>query len=245
MDEGMYIGGKNAVREALKANAFIDKLYVAIGTKGQAVDEIIELARKKGIPVQLVSKDRLNEFYTGKHQGIVAKTPPYVYKEVEDILDMAKERNEVPFVIILDGIQDPNNLGSVLRTADACGAHGVIIPKNRAVGITPGVIKASAGAIQYVPVARVTNITTTLKELKKMGLWIIGADLDGDINYYNVDFKDPLGIVIGSEGYGMSRLVKENCDILVKIPMFGKINSLNASIASAVLMYEVVRQRNL
>lgn len=244
MDEGFYIGGKNAVVEALKANSFIDKLYIAVGAKGQIIDEIIKLAREKGIPVQLVSRDKLDEFYAGKHQGVVAKTPPYVYKEVEDILAIAKNKGEHPFVIILDGIQDPNNLGSVLRTADACGAHGVIIPKNRAVGITPGVIKASAGAIQYVSVARVTNMTRTLKELKDVGLWIIGADMDGAINYCDADFKVPVGLVIGSEGYGISRLVKENCDILVKIPMVGKINSLNASIASAILMYEVLRQRN-
>ncbi|WP_026486990.1 23S rRNA (guanosine(2251)-2'-O)-methyltransferase RlmB [Caldanaerobius polysaccharolyticus] len=243
MSEEFYIAGKNAVMEALKADENIDKLYVANGIGGHFIEEILALARDKGIPVQRVNKKKLDDICPGKHQGIVAKAPPYKYKSVEDILKEARDKGEEPFVIVLDSIQDPQNLGSVLRTADACGVHGVIIPKNRAVGITPAVVKASAGAIEYVPVAKVTNIARTLNELKQAGLWIIGADMNGPVDYCDADLKGPIGLVVGSEGMGMRRLVKESCDVLVKIPMVGSINSLNASVAAAILMYEVFRQR--
>ena len=181
---------------------------------------------------------------TGNHQGVIAIVPPFEYCDVDDILNVAKEKNEDPFIIILDGIEDPHNLGAIIRTAETAGAHGVIIPKRRAVGVNSTVNKSSAGAVEYMKVARVNNITETMNYLKEQGLWIIGTDMDTDRYYYNQDMTGPIAIVIGSEGFGMSRLVKENCDILVKIPMKGNITSLNASVSAGIVMYEVVKQKN-
>ena len=190
-------------------------------------------------------KRKLDEMsQTGNHQGVIAIVPPFEYCDVDDILNVAKEKNEDPFIIILDGIEDPHNLGAIIRTAETAGAHGVIIPKRRAVGVNSTVNKSSAGAVEYMKVARVNNITETMNYLKEQGLWIIGTDMDTDRYYYNQDMTGPIAIVIGSEGFGMSRLVKENCDILVKIPMKGNITSLNASVSAGIVMYEVVKQKN-
>lgn len=234
--------GRNPVMEALKSGRDIEKIIVGNDSEG-SIKKIIAIARDKQIPVQFADKpvlDRISD--GGVHQGVAAYVSPYAYCEVEDILQRAAERNEDPFIIILDGIKDPHNLGSIIRTADGAGAHGIIIPKRRAAGITDTVVKTSAGAVEYVPVAKVSNIAQTLDYLKTKGLWIGGCDMDGD-EYYKVNLIGSLALVIGSEGEGIGRLVKEKCDFIVSIPMAGRISSLNASNAAAVLMYEVSRQR--
>lgn len=240
------VEGKNPVIEALKSGTTVEKIYVAKGSMQEGPIKLIQaLAKEKGVPLIEVDKKKLDDMsFIKAHQGVIAIISPYKYSTVDEILEYAKERGEDPFVILLDEIEDPHNLGSIIRSANVFGAHGVIILKRRSALVTPTVIKASAGACMHTKVAKVTNLTQTIKELKDKGLWIIGTDMDGQ-NSYGTNLKGAVGIVIGSEGKGMSRLVKENCDIIVKIPMKGEVNSLNASVAAGVIMYEVVRQRGI
>lgn len=239
------IEGRNAVLEAFRSGKTIDKLYVLDGCQDGPVRSIVREAKKADTIINFVDKERLDRLSTtGHHQGVVAQAAAYEYAEVEDILNAAKEKNEPPFIFILDEIEDPHNLGAIIRTANLAGAHGVIIPKRRAVGLTATVAKTSAGAINYTPVAKVTNISKTIDELKKEGLWFVCADMDGDV-MYNVNLTGPIGLVIGNEGSGVSRLVKEKCDFTALIPMKGDIDSLNASVAAGVLAYEIVRQRSM
>ena len=229
--------------EAFRSGKPVDKLYVLDGCQDGAVRSIIREARKHDTILNFVEKDRLNQLSeTGKHQGVIASVAAYEYAEVEDMLKLAEEKGEDPFLIILDNIEDPHYLGAIIRTANQAGAHGVIIPKRRAVGLTATVVKASAGAIHYTPVAKVTNIAKTIEELKEKGLWFACADMGGEVMYL-ANLTGPIGLVIGNEGSGVSRLVKEKCDYVVSIPMKGDIDSLNASVAAGVLAYEVVRQR--
>lgn len=237
------IEGRNAVIEAFRSGKTIDKLYVLDGCKDGPVMTIIREAKKTDIIIRYVDReilDRLSK--TGHHQGVVANAAAYDYAEVKDILNAAREKGEPPFVFILDGIEDPHNLGAIIRTANLAGAHGVIIPKRRAVGLTATVAKTSAGALNYTPVAKVTNLSATIEELKKEGLWFVCADMGGE-TMYNLNLTGPIGLVIGNEGEGVSRLVKEKCDYVASIPMKGNIDSLNASVAAGVLAYEIVRQR--
>ncbi len=237
------IEGRNAVLEAFRAGKTIDKLLVLDGCQDGPVKSIIREAKKQDTLIQFVTKERLSQISeTGKHQGVIAYAAAYAYAEVEDMLKTAEEKGEDPFLILLDNIEDPHNLGAIIRTANLAGAHGVIIPKRRAVGLTATVAKASAGAINYTPVAKVTNLTKTMEELKKRGMWFVCADMDGE-QMYRLNLTGSIGVVIGSEGEGVSRLVKENCDFIAGIPMKGDIDSLNASVAAAVLAYEIVRQR--
>lgn len=236
------IYGKNTVYETLVSNHRIYEIFVTSRVREQE-KRIIGLAMDKGITIQTVDKRVLDQMVTGNHQGIVAKIEPYRYYHLSDLMNEAKKRNEQPFFFILDGLEDPHNLGAILRTAEASGVHGIIIPKKRSVQLNATVAKLSTGAIEYVKVARVTNLTNTIKELKKQGVWVVGTDLDTTINYTQFDYTVPLAVVIGNEGKGMSRLVRESCDALVKIPMKGRIQSLNASVSAAILMYEVIRQR--
>lgn len=239
------IEGRNAVLEAFRSGKTIDKLFVLDGCQDGSVQSIIREAKKQDTLIQFVAKERLNQLTeTGKHQGVIAYAAAYAYAEVEDMLRFARDRGEAPFLILLDGIEDPHNLGAIIRTANLAGAHGVIIPKRRAVGLTATVAKASAGALHYTPVAKVTNLTRTMEELKKQGLWFVCADMGGE-QMYRLNLTGPIGLVIGSEGEGVSRLVKENCDLTASIPMKGDIDSLNASVAAGVLAYEIVRQRLL
>ncbi len=241
--ERFTIEGRNAVIEAFRSGRTIDKLYVLDGCKDGPVLTIKREAARHGSLIKYVTKERLDQLSeTGKHQGVIAYAAAYAYAEVEDILSAAKEQGEAPFLFLLDGIEDPHNLGAIIRTANLAGAHGVIIPKNRAVGLTATVAKASAGALNYTPVARVTNLGQTIEELKKEGLWFVCADMDGT-RMYDLDLKGPIGLVIGSEGSGVGRLVREKCDFTASIPMRGNIDSLNASVAAGVLAYEIVRQR--
>lgn len=237
------IEGRNAVIEAFRSGKTIDKLYVLDGCKDGPVMTIIREAKKTDTIIRYVDReilDRLSK--TGHHQGVVANAAAYDYAEVEDILNAAREKGEPPFVFILDGIEDPHNLGAIIRTANLAGAHGVIIPKRRAVGLTATVAKTSAGALNYTPVAKVNNLSATIEELKKEGLWFVCADMGGE-TMYNLNLTGPIGLVIGNEGEGVSRLVKEKCDYVASIPMKGNIDSLNASVAAGVLAYEIVRQR--
>ena len=240
--EELTIEGRNAVLEAFRAGKTIDKLFVD-GCQDGPVRTILREAKKTDCIVNFVKKERLDQMSeTGKHQGVIAYAAAYEYGTVEEMLERAKEKNEQPFLILLDNIEDPHNLGSIIRTANQVGAHGVIIPKRRAVGLTATVAKASAGAINYTPVAKVTNLVKTMDELKKQGMWFVCGDMGGD-SMYSLDLTGPMGVVIGNEGEGVSRLVKENCDFVATIPMFGDIDSLNASVAMGVLSYEIVRQR--
>lgn len=239
------VEGRNSVLELLESGKDINKIFVARGEKQGSINKIIGKAKDSKVVLVETDKRKLDEMsQTGNHQGVIAIVPPFEYCDVDDILNVAKEKNEDPFVIILDGIEDPHNLGAIIRTAETAGAHGVVIPKRRAVGVNSTVNKSSAGAVEYMKVARVNNITETMNYLKEKGLWIIGTDMDTDKYYYNQNMTGPIAIVIGSEGFGMSRLVKENCDILVKIPMNGKITSLNASVSAGIVMYEIVKQKN-
>ena len=236
------IEGRNAVMEAFRSGKPVDKLYVLDGCQDGAVRSIIREARKHDTILNFVEKDRLNQLSeTGKHQGVIASVAAYEYAEVEDMLKLAEEKGEDPFLIILDNIEDPHNLGAIIRTANQAGAHGVIIPKRRAVGLTATVARTSAGALNYTPVAKVTNLVKTMEDLKKKGLWFVCADMDGDV-MYDVNMKGPIGLVIGNEGEGVGRLVKDTCDFTARIPMKGDIDSLNASVAAGVLAYEIVRQ---
>lgn len=237
------IEGRNAVIEAYRSGKTIDKLYVLDGCKDGPVMTILREAKKAGTIINYVPKEKLDYLSSnGHHQGVVASAAAYEYAEVEDILNAAKEKGEPPFIFILDGIEDPHNLGAIIRTANLAGAHGVIIPKHRAVGLTATVAKTSAGALNYTPVAKVTNIGNTIDGLKKEGLWFVCADMGGDL-MYRLNLKGPIGLIIGNEGDGVSRLVKEKCDMAAAIPMNGNIDSLNASVAAGVLAYEIVRQR--
>ena len=237
------IEGRNAVLEAFRAGKTIDKLFVLDGCQDGPVKSILREAKKTDTIINFVDKERLDRLAnSGHHQGVVAQAAAYEYAEVEDILNAAKEKGEAPFIFILDEIEDPHNLGAIIRTANLCGAHGVIIPKRRAVGLTATVAKTSAGAINYTPVAKVTNIAKTIEELKKEGMWFVCADMDGQ-TMYDLNLTGQIGVVIGNEGAGVSRLVKEKCDFTASIPMKGDIDSLNASVAAGVLAYEIVRQR--
>jgi len=237
------IEGRNPVLEALKSGREIDKLFVQKNVGEGSIRQIIAIAREKKILIKEVDKAKLDGLSsTRNHQGVIASAALYKYYEVDDMLNAAKEKGEDPFIIILDEITDNNNLGSVLRTADAAGVHGVIIPKRRAVSLTPAVAKISAGAIEYVPVAKVTNLNQTMEYLKKAGLWIVGAEMGGE-TYYSKDMTGPVALVIGSEGEGLGRLIKENCDFLVSIPMKGKISSLNAAVSAAIILFEIQKQR--
>lgn len=237
------IEGRNVVMEAFRSGKTIDKLYILDGCQDGPVTTIKREARKHDVLIKYVSRERLDQMSeTGKHQGIIATMAAYEYAEVEDMLELAQEKGEPPFLFLLDNIEDPHNLGAIIRTANLAGAHGVIIPKNRAVGLTSTVARTSAGALNYTPVARVTNMAKTIEELKKRGLWFVCADMDGT-TMYDLDLKGPIGLVIGNEGEGVGRLVKEKCDMVASIPMKGDIDSLNASVAAGVLAYEIVRQR--
>ena len=236
------VAGRNAVLELLKSDKDINKIYVSRGERHGSINEIIARAKEKRVVLVEVETSKIDNM-AENHQGVVAVVPPFNYSEVEDILDLAKERNEDPFILILDGIEDPHNLGSIIRTAETAGVHGLIIPKRRNVAVNSTVSKVSTGATAYVKVARVNNLNETIRKLKDSGLWVIGTDGDADTLYYNQDLKGPLAIIIGSEGFGMSKLVKENADILIKIPMKGKITSLNASVSAGIVIYEAVKQR--
>ena len=237
------IEGRNAVLEALRAGKPIDKLYVLDGCPDGPVRTIIREAKKGDTIINYVKKERLDQLSeTGHHQGVIAMAASYEYATVEDILEKAREKGEAPFIFVLDNIEDPHNLGAMIRTANLAGAHGVIIPKRRAVGLTPTVARTSAGAINYTPVAKVTNLKQTMEQLKKEGMWFVCADMDGT-PYYQMDLKGPMGLVIGNEGEGVSRLIKETCDFVASIPMKGDIESLNASVAAGVLAFEIARQR--
>ena len=239
------VEGRNAVLEAFRSGRVVDKLFVLERCEDGPVRTILREAKKHDTMVRFVKKERLDQMSeTGKHQGVIAVTAAYDYAEVDDILNKAREKGEAPFVVLLDNIEDPHNLGAIIRTANLAGAHGVIIPKNRAVGLTATAARTSAGALNYTPVARVTNIARTIEELKKEGLWFVCADMGGT-SMYQLDLKGPIGLVIGNEGEGVSRMVKEKCDFVASIPMKGDIDSLNASVAAGVLAYEIVRQRLL
>ena len=239
----LVIEGRNAVLEAFRSGRTIDRLFVLDGCQDGPVRTIVREAKKHDVLISFVDRERLRHLsQTGKHQGVIAYAAAYEYSQVEDMLRLAQERGEDPFLILLDNIEDPHNLGAIIRTANLAGAHGVIIPKRRAVGLTATVAKTSAGALNYTPVAKVTNLVRTMEELKKKGLWFVCADMDGEM-MYDLNLRGPIGLVIGSEGQGVGRLVKENCDLTAGIPMRGEISSLNASVAAGILAYEVVRQR--
>ena len=239
------IEGRNAVLEAFRSGKCVDKLFILDGCQDGPVRTIAREARKKDTIINYVAKERLDQLSeTGAHQGVIAQVAAYEYASVEDILAKAKEKGEDPFIFILDNIEDPHNLGAIIRTANQAGAHGVIIPKRRAVGLTATVARTSAGALNYTPVAKVTNLVKTMEDLKKKGLWFVCADMDGDV-MYDVNMKGPIGLVIGNEGEGVGRLVKDTCDFTARIPMKGDIDSLNASVAAGVLAYEIVRQRSV
>lgn len=243
--EQEYIAGKHSITEALRSGRPIHKLWIADTAQKHLAQPIAAEAKRQGIVVQNADKRKLDQMVPGvQHQGVVAQVAAYGYAEVDDLLAAAAERGEPPFLLLLDEIEDPHNLGSILRTADCTGVHGVVIPKRRSVGLTATVSKTSAGAVEYVPVARVTNLAQTIDQLKKQGLWIVGTDVSGDQELYgSAQFNMPIALVIGNENKGMGRLIKEKCDFLVKLPMVGRINSLNASVAAGIFMYEVLRQR--
>ena len=237
------VAGRNAVMEALKGSRSVNKLMIANGSTEGSIKEIIAVAKDKGVNIQYWDRSKLDSIARGiRHQGVLAQVAPVQYAELEDILQVAKDRNEPPFIVLLDELEDPHNLGAILRTADAAGVHGVLIPKHRSCPLSATVAKTSAGAVEHVPVARVGNLVQTIKKLKQEGLWVAAADMDGK-DYYDTDLTGPLLLIIGSEGQGVGRLVKEQCDFVVRIPMVGKINSLNASVAGSILMYESMKQR--
>ena len=242
-EESLKIEGRREVTEALKSGRSIDRLFVQEKSQDGPIRTIVKLAREAGIVVNFVSKDKLNELSESHHhQGVIALAAAFTYSSIADMLSAAREKGEAPFLILLDGIEDPHNLGAIIRTAEVAGAHGVIIPKRRSSGLTATVMKASAGALNYMPVARVTNLKAVMDDLKKEGLWFVCADMDGQ-TMYDMNLTGPIGLVVGNEGSGVSRLIRESCDMTASVPMFGRINSLNASVAGGVLMYEIVRQR--
>ena len=238
------VEGRNSVLELLESGKDINKLYISDGEKHGSIHKIIALAKERKVVINKVDKYKLDRMsQTENHQGVIAIVPPYEYCDVDDILEQAKSKNEKAFILILDGIEDPHNLGSIIRTAETAGVHGIIIPKRRAAAVNSTVSKVSAGAVEHIKIARVNNINEAIKYLKENDIWVCGTDMNTNTYYYDQDYKMPVAIVIGSEGFGMSRLVKENCDFLVKIPMKGKITSLNASVSAGIVMYEVVKQR--
>jgi 23S rRNA (guanosine2251-2'-O)-methyltransferase len=239
-----YIIGKNPVIEALKSERDINKILIAEGSQSGQMQQVIGMAKEANVMVQFVPKKKIDQLSEGNHQGVIAQVAAYEYAEIEDLFAAAEKKNEAPFFLILDEIEDPHNLGSIMRTADASGAHGIIIPRRRAVGLTATVAKASTGAIEYIPVARVTNLARTIDELKEKGVWIAGTDASAKQDYRQIDGTLPLGLVIGSEGKGMGRLIRDKCDFLLSLPMAGRVTSLNASVAAALLMYEVHRKRH-
>lgn len=241
--ESELIGGKNPVLEALRSGRELNKIWIAEGLNKQSIGEITTLAKQRGVVLQAVPKKKLDSLLDVNHQGIIASVAAYRYATIDELFDVAKKRNEDPFFLLLDELEDPHNLGSILRTADATGVHGVIIPKRRSVGLTGVVAKASTGAIEHIPVARVSNLSQAVEELKKRGIWIAGTDAAGSIDYRQMDATLPIAIIIGSEGKGMSRILKEKCDFLYQLPMVGHVTSLNASVAASLLMYEVLRKR--
>ncbi len=245
--ENSYIDqveGRNSVIELLESGKDINKIFISNGEKHGSINKIIAMAKEKKVIITEVDKNKIRQMsQTDNNQGVIAIVPPFDYCEIDDIIEYAKSKNEKPFVVILDGIEDPHNLGSIIRTAETAGVHGIIIPKRRAAGVNSTVTKVSAGATQYMKIARVNNINEAIKELKENDVWVCGTDMDTKKYYYEQDLTGGICIVIGSEGYGMSRLVKENCDFLVKIPMNGKITSLNASVSAGIVIYEVVKQR--
>ncbi|KON85830.1 RNA methyltransferase TrmH [Sporosarcina globispora] len=243
MSQDLIIG-KNPVIEALKSERDINKIFIAEGSQSGQMQQVIGLAKSAGVLVQFVPKKKIDQMAEGNHQGVIAQVAAYQYAEIDDLFAAAEQKNEAPFFLLLDEIEDPHNLGSIMRTADAVGAHGIIIPKRRAVGLTATVAKASTGAIEYIPVVRVTNMARTIDELKERGVWIAGTDAKGKQDYRQMDGMMPLGLVIGSEGKGMGRLIRDKCDFLINLPMAGHVTSLNASVAAALLMYEVYRKRH-
>lgn len=243
MDQNFIIG-KNPVLEALRSNREINKVLIAESSQKGQMKQIISLAKEKNVLIQFVPKKKIDQLVEGSHQGVIAQVAPYQYAQIDDLFALAEKKNEPPLFILLDEIEDPHNLGSIMRTADAVGAHGIIIPKRRAVGLTATVAKASTGAIEYIPVVRVTNMVQTIEQLKQRGVWIAGTDAKGDEDFRTMDGTLPLGIVIGSEGKGMGRLVREKCDFLLRLPMKGHVTSLNASVSAALLLYEVYRKRH-
>lgn len=244
--ESDQVEGRNSVIELLESGRDINKIFIQSGEKHGSINKIIAMAKARKILISEVNKEKINQMATtGNHQGVIAIVPPFNYVEVEEILFEANTRQEEPFVVILDGIEDVHNLGSIIRTAETAGVHGIIIPKRRAASVNATVNKVSAGAVEHMKIARVNNLVETINYLKEQGLWICGTDMETKTYYYEQDLKGPLAIVIGSEGFGMSRLVKENCDFIVKIPMKGKITSLNASVSAGIVIYEAVKQRKI
>ncbi|MEH7252151.1 MULTISPECIES: 23S rRNA (guanosine(2251)-2'-O)-methyltransferase RlmB [Bacillaceae] len=239
-----YIIGKNPVMEALRSERDINKILIAESSQRGQMQQLIQLAKESNVIVQFVPKKKIDQISDENHQGVLAYVAAYQYAEIDDLFAAAEKKNEPPFFLLLDEIEDPHNLGSIMRTADAASAHGIIIPKRRAVGLTATVAKASTGAIEHIPVVRVTNMARTIDELKERGLWIAGTDASGKQDYRQLDGTMPLGLVIGSEGKGMGRLIRDKCDFLINLPMAGKVTSLNASVAAAILMYEVYRRRH-
>ncbi len=238
------VEGRNSVIELLESGRDINKIFISEGERHGSISKIIAMAKERKIIINEINKSKLNQMaQTDNHQGVIAIVPPFNYCEVEDILKEAQSRKEPSFILILDGIEDPHNLGSIIRTAETAGVHGIIIPKRRSASVNATVSKVSAGAVEYMKIARVNNINETMQYLKDNGIWIYGTDMEANKQYTEEDYKGPVAIVIGSEGYGMNRLVKENCDFLIKIPMKGKITSLNASVSAGIVMYEVVKQR--
>lgn len=241
-----YIAGRNSVIEALRSGRSINRIFMAQGDRQGSVAQILALAKERGIVIKEVEREKLDALAGDiRHQGVVAFVPPVAYAELEDILARAAEQQEQPFLILLDELEDPHNVGAILRTADAAGVHGVLMPKRRSCPLSGTVAKTSAGAVEYVPVARIGNIVQTIEYLKKQGFWIVGADMSGDKDYFDADLQGPIVVVVGSEGRGLGRLVRESCDMLVRIPMAGHIASLNASVACSLLLYEVLRQRRV
>ncbi|MDW8800195.1 23S rRNA (guanosine(2251)-2'-O)-methyltransferase RlmB [Clostridium sp. A1-XYC3] len=238
------IEGRNAVIEALRSDRTIEQILIANGDISGSVNVILGLAKEKNVVVKYVDRRKLDQMSeTGAHQGVVAQVTPYKYFEVEDILKYAEDKGENPFIVILDEIEDPHNFGSIIRTAETCGAHGIIIPKRRNVGVTPTVYKTSAGAIEYMKIAKVTNLNSTIDKLKEKGVWVYGADMAGEDFCFEANLSGPVALIIGSEGKGILKLTREKCDALIKIPMVGKISSLNASVAGGILMYEILKQK--
>lgn len=239
------VEGRNSVLELLESEKDINKIFISKGERHGSINKIIAIAKEKGVIIVEKDKRQMDEMAQNQnYQGVIAIVPPFEYCDIEDILEEAKQKNEDPFVLILDGIEDPHNLGSIIRTAETAGVHGIIIPKRRAVAVNSTVNKVSAGAVEHMKIARVTNISDSIQKLKDEGLWICGTDINTDTYYYNQDLTGPLGIVIGNEGLGMSEKVRKNCDFLVKIPMKGKVTSLNASVSTGIIVYEAVKQRN-
>ncbi|RBP01942.1 23S rRNA (guanosine(2251)-2'-O)-methyltransferase RlmB [Rossellomorea aquimaris] len=240
-----FIGGRNPVMEALKSGRDINKIWIAEGSQKGSIQQIVGLAKELNVMVQYVPKKKIEQMVSENHQGVVASVAAYQYAEIDDLFHRAEQKGEDPFILILDELEDPHNLGSIMRTADAAGAHGIIIPKRRAVGLTSTVAKASTGAIEHIPVARVTNLSRAVDELKERGVWVAGTDAKGKQDFRQLDGTLPIGLIIGSEGKGMSRILRDKCDFLVQLPMVGHVTSLNASVAASILMYEVYRKRHL